>query len=281
MKKICAIPAGIAAAVLVIATAMLFVRSGTPSATPDAEEAEPGAIGKPPRAEEPPHRSAPLAEPEPVIPIGPERVEPNHIRLKAGNILATINGVAVQGRDLLVFGAASKPEQDLAPEFYDALLKRAINRELIVQAAKTKGVDILPGQEGQLDQVRKSVLARGGGDPNVKYMNVQGTLQEQLEFELRDARAMLLRNTLLAQRGHPLPYVTAEQVKARYNAEPASYGFLPEDPAGREAAWQEIDFQIRSELAPQLQADYQAQVEAFMQELKDSARVVSYEVFEQ
>jgi hypothetical protein len=126
-----------------------------------------------------------------------------------------------------------------------------------------------------LEQVRKTVLAREGGDPDAKYMNVQGTLQEQLDFELRDAKAMLLRNTLLAQRGHALPYVTAERVKAHYDADPSKYGVLPEDPAEREAAWQKIDFQIRNELAPQLQTDYQTQVETFMQELKDAAIIAT------
>ena len=106
-------------------------------------------------------------------------------------------------------------------------------------------------------------------------MNVQGTLQEQLEFELRDAKAMLLRNTLLAQQGHPLPYVTDEQVKAHYEANLGKYGVLPDDPATRDAAWQKIDFQIRSELAPQLQADYQTAVDTFMQDLKGAARIAT------
>lgn len=269
MKKSSAFAGSVAAAILVIAAAMLFRRPAEKPAAPSAKA--PATQSE--RTDTAPVLPAP--EPKPVVVTGPEEVAPDVVRLRANNILATVNGVAVQGSDLLVFGSAAEPEQALAPEIYDALLQRAIERELIVQAARSGGVDVLPDQENQLDQVRKTVLAREGGDPNAKYMNVQGTLQEQLDFELRDAKAMLLRNTLLEQRGHSLPYVTAEQVKAAYDADPAKYGVLPEDPAERDAAWQKIDFQIRTELTPQLQTDYQAQVESFMQELKQGANIAT------
>jgi hypothetical protein len=270
-KNILVVVIPLVVAILILIAASLVRKpdakpSRTTHATPSAETQAPATENAAP--------AVPEVEPEPpkpVEPTGPEAKDADRVRVRADNILASVNGVAVQGRDLLVFGAAGDPQQELAPNVYDVLLARAIDRELIVQAAKTRGVKIQPAQEGQLEQVRKTVLAREGGDPNAKYMNVQGTLEEQLAFELRDAEAMLLRNTLLEQRGHALPYVSEEQVRAHYEAHVDQYGALPEDPAARQEAWQKLDYQIRTELTPQLQADYQAQVDAFSQELKDAA----------
>jgi hypothetical protein len=272
MKKSSAAVTIVVAAIIAIAAA-LRLREAPKPAPAGADSSSPVATSEREAEAAPPVVPAEPEPPKIVVPTGPELKEPDRVRIRADNILATVNGIAVQGRDLLVFGAAAQPQQDLAPEVYDALLARAIERELIVQAAKTKGVKIQPGQQNQLEQVKKTVLAREGGDPNAKYMNVQGTLEEQLAFELREAEALLLRNTLLEQRGHALPYVTAEQVKAEYDAHPETYGALPEDPAEREAAWQKIDYQIRSELSPKLQADYQTQVDAYTQELKGAAEI--------
>jgi hypothetical protein len=258
--------------VFALIAAALLLRSGKEAAPTPAAESESAALSSTQPAPAP-ETPAPEPAPAPIVPTGPAIQEPDRVLVRADNVLATVNGVAVEGRDVLLFGSAGQPEQELEPESYKALLDRAIERELIVQAAEARGITLQADQEAQLDQVRRTVMAREGGDPNARYMNVQGTLEEQAAFEVKSAQAMLLRNAMLAQAGHALPYVTEEQVRGHYEAHAGQYGALPEDPAERAAAWQKIDFQIRNELSPKLQAEYQSQVDGFMQSLRQDAKI--------
>ena len=64
-----------------------------------------------------------------------------------------------------------------------------------------------------------------------------------------------------------------EHVVRFYQEHKADYGELPDDPVARKTAWQRIDSDIRQKLAPQLEAEYQKNLQKFIEQLKASANI--------
>ena len=74
-------------------------------------------------------------------PITPEAAEPaapagEAVKVVRGATIATVNGVAISGADAVAFRAKTGEALTLTPEMRDFLVKRAIERELTMQAAK-------------------------------------------------------------------------------------------------------------------------------------------------
>jgi hypothetical protein len=198
------------------------------------------------------------------------------VEVRAEQALAKVNGVTITLKDLLPVGAAeAASKQSLSAERYDFLLNRAIARELTFQAAQAQGIKLTEEQNRQLKQVRESMLARYGTDPaKVVHLNVMGTLEDRIEFELRDAASPLLLHSMLAKAGAPSPYVTESQVEEYYRSHPTDYGTLPEDAVERQAAWQRINLEIRNKLTPEVQARYQQALEKMLEQLRANANII-------
>jgi hypothetical protein len=194
------------------------------------------------------------------------------IRVPVDQVLATVNGVALTLKDLQPVsspGPAGGSEQTLSPERYDFLLQRAIERELTVQAARASGVELSESQKHQLARFQAD---RTQPEPGVIRQLTRNTAQT--EFELRDAAALMLQNSLLARQGVSA-HVTPERVEEYYRAHQAEYGELPADARAREDAWAKIDFQVRQLLAPTFQNEYQNQRRVFLDKLKAEAQITT------
>ena len=94
----------------------------------------------------------------------------------------------------------------------------------------------------------------------------------EIEFELRDAQAFMLQTSLMEQAG-ATPNVTPDQVEQYYQNHISELGELPADPQARQAAWQEIDIQIRKQLAAQTRDQYNQQLQTFMDNLRTAAQI--------
>lgn len=202
-------------------------------------------------------------------------LEGKPVEVRVDQVLAKVNGVAITLKDLMPIGAAEAAlKQSLSPQMYDFLLGRAIARELTFQAAAAQGIKLTEDQNRQLKQVRESMLARYGTDPaKVVHLNVTGTLEDRIEFELRDAASPLLIHSMLAKAGAPSPYVTEAQVEEYYRSHATEYGALPGDAVERQAAWQRINLEIRSKLAPEIQAQYQQALNKMLEQLRANANI--------
>jgi hypothetical protein len=177
-------------------------------------------------------------------------------------------------KDLLpISGAQASGEQIMSPETYKFLLDRAISRELTFQTARAGGVELTPEQLAQREQVRQTILAQQGDPDKVVHLNLSGTLEQEIEFEQRDATSQLLLNSLLEKAGVTSPHVTDAQVLGYYEAHRSEFGPLPSAEAERAGAWQKIDLAIRNKLAPQMQVEYQNMVKKYMEGLRASAAV--------
>jgi hypothetical protein len=134
-----------------------------------------------------------------------------------------------------------------------------------------KGVELTPSQTQQLEQMRAD-LSRD--DPNVVALKQNDPAK--VEFELRDASALLLRASLLEQAGVSSPDVTPAQVEQYYQTHSNQFVQLPEDPAQQETIWQAIDYQIRQKLTPELQLEYREKVAQYIQKLQQEANVITF-----
>lgn len=192
------------------------------------------------------------------------------VRVRPDQVLAAINGVAITLKDLIPLeDTEAGAEQTLESQMYEFLLKRAIERELTFQAARAQGVELSGEQQRQLAEMR-SALERQ--DPDVVQQLTMNSAR--IEFDIRDATGLMLQANLAAHAGLPSPHVTPEQVEQYYASHTGDYRELPADPAERQAAWQEIDLQIRQKLVPQVEAEYQRNLRALLDQLKASANIV-------
>jgi len=202
---------------------------------------------------------------------------PPVIAVGLGRTLATVNGTVITVRDLIPISASqSAADQVMPPESYQALLDRAIARELIFQAAAAKGIQFLtPDQGSQRDKIRKNELDRAAAEAGVATrLDVLANLEERIQFEQRDATSQFLLSTLL---GGASPHVTAAQVQAYYGQHAADFPPLPDgnsDPGARESAWRQISNEIRRILAPGVLAQFQESVRQFIAQLKAQGKII-------
>lgn len=265
-----------AAAVLLLAAGVAFFFIRPPGPAPVAPALAAIEEPAPPPAQREPGPAVPAPPPEaasrpdvPVAEVSADAQAPEALTIRAGDILAVVNGVAVLGSDLVPVPADRPGEPvTLSPAMYDFLLRRAIRREVVAQAAKSKNVELGTEALRGLAEARARLEKT---DPNV--IVPAGVDRSKVEFELRDIRSLLLQAALLEAEGIRAPHVTAEDVDRYYQSHRAEYGELPEDPDKRAAARQAMDYEIRQRLAPALQSQYQQQAEACLGRLTAGARV--------
>lgn len=190
------------------------------------------------------------------------------IRINAAGILGSVNGRELKLADLLPLNPAQKTQvQELSAATYNFLLDRAVNRELIFQTAKAQGIALDDSQREQLAEFRRQRNQREPG--LVQNLNAAGN---QVDFEARDAEAFMLQTALLAKAGAS-PDVTAEEAMEYYRQHSTEYAGLPADEPARSQAWAEIEFQIRTSLAPAKRTKFQSQLSAYMDQMKSVANV--------
>jgi len=256
---------------LAAAGTLWFVRRGTDHA-PSTEAARARTRPKPAwvaRLTRPRLTAGPQVAPEPlridrtVADNGGEAVQV--VRLRAGQVLARVNGTAIEFKDLVPEGPDGERAMD--PEMFRFLLDRAIDRELVLQAADAQDVSLPEEQEAQLAEMRAS-LAKD--EPDV-VRQLTRTL-EQIDFELRDVAGLMVQAELLAKSGAS-SNVTPAMVQDYYEAHGSEFPPLPGDPGERQAAWQKIQVSIRQRLAPDVQAGYQEAVRRYLEQLRSSAEI--------
>ena len=264
----------------VLVVVLLFDRRSeprTPESTASLPRPLPASDTKAAPATPAPERPAanqPVAVPPIVSPPANVGREPGAataqaVRVKPGQVLATVNGVAITLKDLLPLPPEKAgTEQVLSAERYGFLLDRAIEREVAFQAARTQGVELSVTQRKRLEDMRTRSGEREPGVFDTVQQNPANT-----EFEVHDATALLLQAALAEKARVPSPHVTSAQVQAYYQQHQAEYGALPAEPAQRQAAWEKIDQDIRQKLAPQVQAEHQESFQKFLEQLKAAAQI--------
>ena len=191
------------------------------------------------------------------------------LRIKASAVLATINGVPIELKDLLPLPAGKETsDQTMPADRYAFLLDRAVDREITLQSARAQRVDLTESQREQLASLR----ARGERAPANLFDDLHHN-PANADFEARDAAAMLLQTSLADKAGVPSRDVSAAQVESYYQQHRGDYAALPSDAAGRQAAWETIDADIRTKLAPAAGAQHDQRFREFVDQLKAKADI--------
>lgn len=182
------------------------------------------------------------------------------LKFRRDAILATVNGHPIRLRDVIpLTGTNDQGEVELSASDLKFFLDRAVNRELIFEAAKAQGVMLDDSQQQQLAQFSSLRSQREPG--LVQRFNASPANDD---LELLDAQAFSLQTSLLARQGVS-PDVSDTQVSDYYQQHSDQFVGMPTDLA---------DYQIRTLLAPAQRAQYQSQLMAYMNQVR-SAAVIS------
>ena len=231
--------------------------SSTPAGTAGAVAPAAGAAGGPllpaARPELPAAPTPAPADPPPSAPA----VDDEGAAIGRGATIATVNGVAITGADVLAFRADAGDSLTVSREMYDYLTRRAIERELTLQAARARKLELDAAHDAQLAQVRKNAEARGETDA------------AQIAFEEKDAKAQLLLEALATAEGAPPSMPDDAAVDAYLKDHAAEVGPAPSDP---EAA-QRLRVTIRQKLYEQLARTHQELIRALLARLEAEARI--------
>jgi hypothetical protein len=169
------------AALLVVIGAFIFLtRAPAPLPTSKAE----------PESTAPPAASVPALTAPPAVAQAPIKSQPTATTPDLP-VLATVNGVPIGEKDLDPTVVAD-PQQ---PQAKQAMLERAIDRELIRQAAEAQGVQLTSEQKAQLAALPDGVINSGALDVG-KAPGPEQRLQTQINMRMREATAQFLLSTL-------------------------------------------------------------------------------------
>jgi hypothetical protein len=265
------------AALSAVAAFVLFMRRPAPQPDVPAPTPSPVAEAQPPSSEP---RETPEAPPEPAAPAVPVPAPqpPRNlvvegqpcVQIGIAQVLATVNGVPITLKDLTAVTPGRGPrEVTLSPQMFEYLFKNAIDRELVFQAAAAQKIELTEAQKDQIARLKASAAGDGTGDDPVvaAHLNLSGSPEDQLAFEVRDATGRLLLASLMEKAGVPSAFVTEEQVRAYFEEHKAEYGDAPP---------QTMDLDIREKLAGPNLAAYQARAEEFLTQLQTGAEVRSF-----
>ena len=111
--------------------------------------------------------------------------------------LPTVNGVQITGKDLVPGGGEQAP-----PDATQEMLDRAIERELILQAASAQGVSLSTDQKQVLEGVRSGI------ENNPAYsgrndLQTRARMDAEIDFQIRETTAQLYLSTLMQSQDQP------------------------------------------------------------------------------
>ena len=199
------------------------------------------------------------------------------IKLHPGQVLARVNGAPITLRDLIAIDPTepTDSEHSMSEDQYKYLLDRAINRELAFQAAQQQGVKLSQEQQAELDRIEQTIRSRDANNSGrvIANLNNPASLETTIDFAKRDAAGLLTQEALLANSGGPSPYITEDQVQQYYQQNIQHYGPLPTTPAEHDAAWRQIDAQIRIDLKDSALQAHQDALDNYMDGLKSAAQI--------
>ncbi|HVV81430.1 MAG TPA: hypothetical protein VHE35_00075 [Kofleriaceae bacterium] len=199
----------------------------------------------------------PPAPSPPPVRVPPPPVTAKGVAIGRGQTIATINGVAITGADLVAFRAKDGDSLHMSPEMYDFLAQRAIEREVTLQAARARNLELSAADEAQVAQARANAAARGETDP------------ARLAFEEKEARAQLLLEALARAEGAPPAMPDDAAVDAYLKDHASELGPLPSDPQ----AVQQLRISIRQKLYEEMANAHEESVRALLARLEAEAHI--------
>jgi hypothetical protein len=175
--------ATLAALAVVIGAIIFLTREPTPAPPTNALEPAPAETPAAILPTSPEVVQAPVATPATPVTTG-----------SAPSVLATVNGVQITEKDLGPGGGKQSPSSGAT----QAMLDRAIERELILQAANAQGLSLTAEQQQLVENLRAGI-AGSGAYSGMNDPETRDRMQAEIDFRVRDTTAQLLLSTLVLQ----------------------------------------------------------------------------------
>ncbi len=288
-NRVMALAAGAGALLIVLAVTTSIMRRDSSAPTPEpappalleesaaspsrytrvsvAGEVVPTAVDEAPSGSEKEQDRFPAIPDPDEIPEG-ELAAEEYVEFRGSQILATVNGAAIRGKDLTPVTQTQMTQGlSMSHEMYAFLLNQGIEREITFQLAKEANIEL--SQTG-LDRLEHIRVSRTHDDHVVDPLGDQAAI---IEYEVRQAEARLLERGLMERNGIRNPHVSEEDVEDYYAAHSDEYAALPEDDGEFQAAWTVIAQEIRTTLSPAILLEYQRDRDHFFEESLDNAEV--------
>lgn len=211
--------------------------------------------------------TSPVASTKSPAPKPNSEVSSQLVRLSPDQVLATVNGTEIRLSDIVPLGT-NGAQITLDKVTLNYYLKRAVDRDLILQKAQQQGIALDESEHERLSALQaERNQPEPGGIARLNYTSASS------QMEMQDSAAFMLQTTLMAAEGAS-PNVTEDQVAAYYNQHQSQFGgmsleSLQSDPQ----TWQQVEVEIRNELAPSVRANYNIQLGNFMRSLESQANV--------
>jgi hypothetical protein len=182
-------------------------------------------------------------------------------------VLATVNGRRITARDAVPFSGTNQ-EMEISQRDLKFYLHRAVDRELIFEAARKQGIVL---DESQNQQIANMQAMRNQHEPGgIARLNDDPAGRR---LEALDAEAFMLQKAIMAARGTS-PNVTESQVQEYYQQHQSEFENQPNDADAHGQVWQQVAFQIRSQLAASTRAKYNGEQADYMHQIESEAEVV-------
>jgi hypothetical protein len=191
------------------------------------------------------------------------------VLVRPGMMLVEVNGRALTLKDLMPVSSATPPELSIESDEFQALLQRAIERNLTFQTARSQGVVLTREQTRQLGKMRRRARAQ---KPELST-EVNAEYEAQANFDNWEVSTRMMQDSLFAASGRLADFVTQGQVDEFYLEHSADFEALPDDPDANREVRKTIDAQIRFMLAPLEDPEYQRQLRHFIDDLVDKANL--------
>jgi hypothetical protein len=196
------------------------------------------------------------------------------VELQPDVALAEVNGVTLTLKDLISVNRSESAAQTMRSDAYNHLLAKAIERQVIFQAAEAQGLELDEAQKHELETILDAAFERAG-EP---YVPAGYDAQAQGEFEIQVRTAELLLDLLLNEPGPPSQYVTPERVQEYYAEHQAEFDKLPEDPAARSQAWPPIEAEIRDRLTSEVFVQHERKRRQLLEVLKSEGTIEQFNI---
>lgn len=198
-----------------------------------------------------------------------DEVQNQVVRLTPDQVLATVNGSVIRLTDILPLADTNiTREITLDRATLNFYLKRAVDRDLIFQKAQQQGIAL---DESQHNQLAAMQAMRNQPEPGgIARLNDSPAANQ---LQMQDSTAFMLQTTLMSAEGAS-PNVTEDQVTAYYTQHASQFGGMSLDSLQEnQGMWQDVEVEIRNELAPSVRANYNNQVASFMRNLESQANI--------
>ena len=162
--------------------------------------------------------------------------------------------MAITLAHLIAVEPSDSAEHLLSRDIYGALLRKAIDRELIIQTARQQNISLTEHQEQQLETRRAEIENSG---PNL-VQNITKT-PAAISFELRDVAALMLKISLAERAGVRSPHVTPLDLQQLTLSFP--------DAAAKP------ETELRAQLARAIREEHQRQLEHFVTACRSKADI--------